>query len=91
MKIVRTDSELQTPKLDAALKAAGHDLVLLPDGIAEDALLEATSDADLILMCYTPITRQVIEMPPSLGASSSMASGLTPSTFLPPSKRVLPW
>ena len=61
MKIVRTDSELRTPKLDAALKAAGHDLVLLPDGIAEDALLEATSDADLILMCYTPITRQVIK------------------------------
>ena len=66
MKIVRTDSELRTPNLDAALKAAGHDLVLLPDGISEDVLLEATRDADLILMCYTPITQQVIENAPQL-------------------------
>ncbi len=61
MKIVRTDSELRTPKLDAALIAAGHDLMLLPDGITEGALLDATRDADLILMCYTPITKRVIE------------------------------
>lgn len=61
MKIVRTDSELQTPKLDAGLISAGHELVLLPDGVSESAMLEATRDADLILMCYTPITRQIID------------------------------
>ncbi|WP_371170918.1 2-hydroxyacid dehydrogenase [Aliiroseovarius sp. 2305UL8-7] len=66
MKIVRTDSELQTPRLDAALISAGHDLVLLPDGASEATLMQASHDADLILMCYTPITRQVIENAPNL-------------------------
>ncbi len=61
MKIVRTDRELQTPLLDGALQDAGHDLVLLPDGISEDDLVDAVRDAGLLLMCYTPITRRVIE------------------------------
>ena len=60
MKIVRTDRELQTPHVDATLRAAGHELTLLPDGIAEDALIEAIRDADLLLMCYTPVTARVI-------------------------------
>ena len=60
MKIVRTDRELQTPHVDATLRAAGHDLVLLPDGTPEDALIEAVRDAGLLLMCYTPITARVI-------------------------------
>ncbi|MGB5067050.1 MAG: hydroxyacid dehydrogenase [Albidovulum sp.] len=59
MKIVRTDSKLETPYLDAELRRRGT-LVLLPDGISEDALLEAVVDADLILMCYTPIMARVI-------------------------------
>jgi D-3-phosphoglycerate dehydrogenase len=66
MKIIRTDLELETPHVDATLRAAGHTLVLLPDGIAEDALIEAASDADLILMCYTPITTRVIAAAPRL-------------------------
>ena len=61
MKIVRTDAELECPHVDAVLRERGHDLVLLPDGIGEDELVEATHDADLILMCYTPITARVIE------------------------------
>jgi D-3-phosphoglycerate dehydrogenase len=60
MKIIRTDRELETPHVDATLRAAGHDLTLLPDGTPEDALIEAIRDADLILMCYTPITARVI-------------------------------
>ncbi|MEE8454280.1 MAG: hypothetical protein V3R90_05910, partial [Limibaculum sp.] len=60
MKIVRTDMELETPHVDATLHAAGHDLVLLPDGIAEDALIAEVRDADLLLMCYTPVTARVI-------------------------------
>jgi D-3-phosphoglycerate dehydrogenase len=60
MKIIRTDRELENPHVDATLRAAGHDLRLLPDGIAEDALIEAIRDADLLLMCYTPITARVI-------------------------------
>jgi len=61
MKIVRTDSELCTPFLDEQLRQQGHELVLLPDGVAEAELLEVIADADLLLMCYTPITRRVID------------------------------
>lgn len=66
MKIVRTDRELECPRIDAALRARGADLVLLPEGIAEDELVEAARDAHLILMCYTPITARVI------GAASNL-------------------
>ncbi|OED34780.1 hydroxyacid dehydrogenase [Chromatiales bacterium (ex Bugula neritina AB1)] len=66
MKIVRTDAELQTPVIDARLKQMGHELVLLEDGISEDNLIAATADADLLLMCYTPITKRVIESSPKL-------------------------
>ena len=61
MKIVRTDSNLETPIVDAALLKAGHELILLPDGTSEEVVLNASRDADLILMCYTPITRSIIE------------------------------
>ena len=59
-RIVRTDRELEMPRLDAALRAAGHELVLLPDGVSEDELVRALGDAELLLMCYTPITARVI-------------------------------
>ncbi len=61
MKIVRTDRDLKTPHIDSTLRKTGHELVLLPDGVAEDDLIDAVRDADLILMCYTPITARVIE------------------------------
>ncbi|MEX0345898.1 MAG: 2-hydroxyacid dehydrogenase [Rhizobiaceae bacterium] len=60
MKIVRTDCELHTPTIDATLRETGHQLVLLPDGVSENVLIEAVRDADLILMCYTPVTKRVI-------------------------------
>ena len=60
IKVVRTDRELQCPQIDAALRARGVELVLLPDGVSEEDLAAATRDADLILMCYTPITARVI-------------------------------
>ncbi len=59
-KIVRTDSELECPIIDAALRETGADLVLLPDGVSEDDLADAVRDADLLLMCYTPVTARVI-------------------------------
>jgi len=61
MKIVRTDAELQTPTIDKQLQSMGHELVLLYDGVTEDELVNAVSDADLLLMCYTPITRRIID------------------------------
>jgi len=65
-RIVRTDRELETPHVDATLRAAGHDLTLLPDGIAEDALIAALAEAELLLMCYTPVTARVIAGAPRL-------------------------
>jgi D-3-phosphoglycerate dehydrogenase len=60
-KIVRTDRELEVPRVDAAIREAGHDLVLLPDGVGEADLIAATREADVILMCYTPIGKRVID------------------------------
>ncbi|MSP95881.1 MAG: C-terminal binding protein [Betaproteobacteria bacterium] len=65
-KVVRTDRELEMPGVDAALRAAGHALVLLPDGVSEDVLAHALSDAELLLMCYTPVTARVIGAAPRL-------------------------
>jgi len=59
IKIVRTDAELETPRIDEALRKRG-DLMLLPDGASEDEVIAATRDAVLLLMCYTPITARVI-------------------------------
>ena len=66
MKIVRTDAELYLPTLDERLRAEGHDLVLLPDGVTQEALIAETRDADILMMCYTPISRAVIEAAPKL-------------------------
>ena len=66
MKIVRTDAGLRTPALDAALRAAGHDLTLLPDGVSEAELCAAVAGAHLLLMCYTPVTAAVIAAAPQL-------------------------
>src|SRR6188472_3262329 len=59
-KAVRTDRELECPEIDAGLRAAGCELVLLPEGIGEDELCAAVHDCDVLLMCYTPVTARVI-------------------------------
>ncbi len=59
-KIVRTDQELECPRIDEVLRARGAELVLLPDAVSEDRLTQETRDADLLLMCYTPVTARVI-------------------------------
>jgi D-3-phosphoglycerate dehydrogenase len=59
-KAVRTDRELECPDIDGGLRALGCELVLLGEGVSEDALIAAVSDADLLLMCYTPVTARVI-------------------------------
>jgi len=60
IKIVRTDAELEIPRLDNALRKRDAELVLVPESISEDELVQETQDASLILMCYTPITARVI-------------------------------
>lgn len=59
-KIVRTDCEIECPLIDAELQQGGADLVLLPEGVSEDELTGEVRDADLLLMCYTPVTARVI-------------------------------
>ena len=66
VKVVRTDRELECPVIDAGLRAMGVDLVCIPDGAGENVLLAAVADAELILMCYTPITARVIAAAPKL-------------------------
>ena len=59
-KIVRTDARLECPHLDRVLREKGMDLVLLADDVSAARLGRETRDADVILMCYTPITARVI-------------------------------
>ena len=66
MKVVRTDRELECPRIDAGLRARGLELVTLPEPISEDQLVAEVATADLLLMCYTPITARVIEAAPRL-------------------------
>jgi D-3-phosphoglycerate dehydrogenase / 2-oxoglutarate reductase len=61
MKAVRTDRELECPAVDAGLRARGVDLITLPDGVSEAVLAREVADADLLLMCYTPVTARVID------------------------------
>ena len=65
IKILRTDANIETPRLDHALRSCGE-LILLPDGAGENALIDAISDADLLLTCYEPITEGVIAKATSL-------------------------
>ena len=60
-KVVRTDRELEMTRVDAALRRQGGTLVVLPDGTPEAVLAAEVADADLLLMCYAPITKAVID------------------------------
>jgi len=61
MKAIRTDREIECPRIDAGLRERGVELRLLPEGISEEALARDAADADLLLTCYTPITARVLE------------------------------
>ena len=61
MKVVRTDAELELPRVDRALREAGATLVLLPSAVSDDALASEVRDADLLLMCYAQIPAQMID------------------------------
>ena len=61
LKAIRTDRELECPRVDAGLRERGIELVTLPEGISEAQLVSEAAEADLLLMCYTPITERVIQ------------------------------
>lgn len=75
-KIVRTDQELECPIIDQTLVERGHELVLLPDGVDESELIDAVRDAELLLMCYTPITKNVIDAVDNLKAIVKYGVGI---------------
>ena len=60
-KVVRTDRELEMTRVDQVLREWGGTVVTLPDGTPEADLAREVADADLLLMCYAPITARVIE------------------------------
>lgn len=76
LKIVRTDRELEMPVTDQALRDLGADLVLLPEGIPAHNLSEHLKDADLLLMCYTPIPANVINSASRLRAIIKYGVGI---------------
>jgi D-3-phosphoglycerate dehydrogenase len=59
-KAVRADREREFEAVDKSLSEAGGTLFQLPQGASEDALAEAASDADLLLVCHAPVTARVI-------------------------------
>ena len=76
VKIVRTDRELECPTIDRVLREKGAQLVLLPEGVSEDELAREVADADLLLMCYTPITAKVINAATKLKAIVKYGVGI---------------
>jgi D-3-phosphoglycerate dehydrogenase / 2-oxoglutarate reductase len=75
-KAVRTDRELEMQRVDAQLRAAGGQLVVLPDGTPEDELAREVADAELLLMCYARISRRVIAGAPKLKAIIKYGVGI---------------
>ncbi|MEZ5911560.1 MAG: C-terminal binding protein [Paracoccaceae bacterium] len=60
MKIVRLDRELELPLVDTTLAGWGE-YRCLPETVSEAELAAAVAEADLLLMCYTPVTAPVIQ------------------------------
>ena len=91
-KVVRSDSEQCVPALTAALRARdGCTLVELPEmGTDEDQLVEACAGAHVLLHCYTPVTRRVIEAgAPTLRAIVKYLAGMSEEEILADALRLL--
>ena len=90
LKIVRTDRELEMAHVDARLRELGATLVTLPDGVSEPELLREMVDADLLLMCYTKISRAVIENAPRLKAIIKYGVGIDAIDIVAARERGIP-
>ncbi len=90
MKIVRTDRELEMFVVDARLREMGATLVKLPDGVSEQTLIQEIADADLLLMCYTKISRKVIESAPRLKAIIKYGVGIDAIDLVAARERGIP-
>ena len=76
MKIIRTDSELELPLVDQVLREQGHELVLLPDNVPEEILCTEIASCDILLMCYTPVSKKVINAAKKLKAIIKYGVGI---------------
>src|SRR5260221_14176503 len=83
-KAIRTDRELECPRVDAGLRARGVELVTMPEGVSEEALMSEVADADLLLICYTPITARVIQAAPRLRGIIKYGVGIDAIDIEPP-------
>ena len=61
IRVVRTDLEHELPLVDAALREAGAELLLLPGDVDDLTLAREVENAELLLMVYRTIPRAVIE------------------------------
>jgi len=89
-KAVRTDRELECPRIDAGLRAANVDLAVLADGVSEDALIEAVRDTDLLLMCYQPVSARTIEAATNLKGIVKFGVGIDAIDIDAARKRKIP-
>ncbi len=90
LKIVRTDRELEMPLVDARLRELGATLITLPDGVTEQELIREVSDAELLLMCYTKISRSVIDNASSLKAIIKYGVGIDAIDIVAARERGIP-
>ncbi len=81
LKAIRTDMELELPRVDLGLRSRGVELVVLPEGVSEDELAARVSDVDLLLTCYTPITARVIASAPRLRGIVKYGVGIDAINF----------
>jgi D-3-phosphoglycerate dehydrogenase len=58
--VIRTDRQDECAYLDEGLRSAGGRLVKFPDRTSEDVLVDAIGQADLLVICYAPVTARVI-------------------------------
>ena len=58
MKAIRTDGEIECPRIDAGLRARGLELATLPEKVTEDQLAIEMADVGVIidLLCADHIT-----------------------------------
>jgi D-3-phosphoglycerate dehydrogenase / 2-oxoglutarate reductase len=75
-KVVRTDREIGMAHVDDTLRSWGGTVVLLPDGTPQPRLLQELADAELLLMCYTRISAEVMAAAPRLRAIIKYGVGI---------------